>query len=256
MNLLAQLAAHLAHLRSLDIADGDAIEVVAAVAHAGGCPLCGRTDWRPSGDRFVDCSSCGVVCVYRRTSMARHQVSARQLVAAVFRVAVSTDASSARGFARSEGAARSTMWRLLHRSRAALPDIAVTSPVAVVQVLGAEQPANRAFVAFGCDERGVAAAVVPVSAQLTAASALAAAKASTKAPGRPSSATALASGQMRAWLTTTFRGVSAAWLWSYVKEFNARQRRCARVDLHEMGRSARIVLENSADRPTSRKRAA
>lgn len=253
--LLQTLAARLAGVRVVD--DAAAIAFVAAVVHGGRCPLCRRRGWRAVGVHDVDCDRCGVVSVYRRSALTRRRVPARALLGALVRLFDGTDATSAAGFARDVAVAHTTGWRLLHAVRAALPVANAADDVAVGQVLGREQVKNRAFVAVGVTAVGMVAAVVDVDAAPAAlpdeALALAKRRAGTATRQKPSSAAALGLGLLRAWLTSTFRGVGAQWLWSYVREFNARQRRVSSRDLK---RSACFLVDAATDHFTSQKQAA
>lgn len=216
--LVRALAAALAEACTFDDAvadDAAAVRLVVDVVHGGGCPDCGGRSWRPSGARDVDCDACGNVPALRATPLSRRRLRLRFLLEGVFRVFHATDTTTARGWSRTSGVRADTCLDVLHLARAALPPAPPpTTEAAVAQVLGRERPANVAFVAVALDVGGCAVASVVAAPSMAERAA-------------PPPQTALVLGQLRAWLTTCFRGVSARRLGLYVREFNARLGRAA-----------------------------
>jgi hypothetical protein len=192
--------------------DATAISLFMAVAHESRCPLCRGEHWEATVDHHIHCCACGEVNIHRRSGWWRRHLPTRTLLAAVFGVCVDAGTPTARGFARAEDIRAETSWRLLHAIRASLPRVAPAEPGFEGPVLGGDAAENAAdAVVTFCDDR-----LVVVSPD----DAVPAAGHRAVAP--------VWHGQLRAWLTAVFRGVSKRHLWKYLAEFAARFGRVAR----------------------------
>ncbi len=226
--LYQQLATGLAHDRfGAIVCDADgAVRFFVDLAHSGACPRCRSSRWTPTGRHHIDCATCGEVSVYTGTALGRRRLRLHPLLAAIHAMFVDRATPSARGFSRTWGQRLDTTWNLLHELRDALPPTPLPEAGQFFPLLGNESERNRAGVVLGVVDGVVAAAAVVFEEEQEEVEAVV-----VRVDDIPNFPAVISVwwGLLRAWMTTTFRGVSVRHLARYLREWSCRCGRVARA---------------------------
>lgn len=202
--------------------DAAAARFFADAVHDGGCPICAATRWTPAGRHHIDCDDCGRVSLYRGTPLQRRRLRLRPLLAAIHGIVIDTATPSARGFSRAWRLRLETAWRLLHELRELLPPTPLPDVLQAFPLLGRNGDNHAGVVVGVAGGRACAFAVVvdeddDEEEEEDAFDG--------DAAGDVDGVVHLWWGLLRAWLTSTFRGVSRRHLWRYLREWTARHGR-------------------------------
>lgn len=199
----------------------DAVRFFVRHVHGNGCPRCASRRWTPHGRHHVDCDGCGVVSVYRGTPLQRRRLRLQPLLAALHAIHVATSTPSARGFSRAWQLRLGTTWALLHELRDALPPPPLPTDCRVFPLLGNCGDDNDAAVALGVVDGAVTAVVAVVDEGCVEGAVVVEGVVVGPLPALLWAWWGL----LRAWLTSTFRGVSRGHLDRYLREWCARHGR-------------------------------